>query len=71
MTDSSLRKLDEKKQTLTHMREILADKLENKHLKKRSKSRTRRGSNFSEDLSEAKDFPFPLGRSPWISLSLE
>lgn len=30
MTDSSLRNLDQKKQTLTHLREVLAEKLENR-----------------------------------------
>ena len=59
MTDSSLRKLDEKKQTLTQMKELLADKLESKQLRRRSKSRTRRDSNYSED---GKDHPFPLGK---------
>jgi hypothetical protein len=61
MTDSSLRKLDEKKQTLSHMRELLADKLESKQQRRRNKSESRKNSNFSEEQVQGLEFPFPLG----------
>ena len=61
MTDSSLRKLDEKKQTLSHMRELLADKLESKQQRRRNKSESRKNSNFSEEQVHGLEFPFPLG----------
>ena len=72
MTDSSLRKLDEKKQTLSHMRELLADKLESKQHRRRNRSgketekeketKTRsRNFSFSEEQVEGLEFPFPLG----------
>ena len=61
MTDSSLRKLDEKKETLSHMRELLADKLESKQQRRRNKSESRKNSNFSEEQVQGLEFPFPLG----------
>ena len=53
MTDSSLKKLDEKKQTLCHMKELLADKLESKQLRRRNRSgKSHRSQMCSEESFE-------------------
>jgi hypothetical protein len=60
-TDSSLRKLEEKTETLTQMKGILADKLELKQQRRRCKSGLRK--HPEEHTDSGKELPFPLGRN--------